>query len=289
MSAPLSQTFGKEKSPYQVKDFRIEVTRVTGLWPRRVFLQWILRKPTSNTGYFFSIYRSHSPEGPWEELILDLEDTYYYIDNNFLSPSNSTSAGQYSLKMSPYYKVVVTHAQDGTVEHTKKLEASSDRRRAGIINKLRRDARVALRKGNGTEVAVLKRKWYGENCTCRSATGQSTRSHCDNCYGTGVVFGYWNPVYGFASRSATPVSVNTDVQGKTENHVIRVLVEYIPEIIPDDILVFIRDNKRYLVIENNPTEIQTVTVHQELVMSELSRSSVEYGIPADNWHTPPWF
>jgi hypothetical protein len=216
-------------------------------------------------------------------------DTYYYLDDSFPSAENSSTVTQYSMRREPYYKVTVTHLTDGTAETIGKLEAAADRRRRGIIHKLRRDAHVALRNGNGTEVAVLKRKWFGEPCSCRSAAGPITRSHCGICHGTGVVAGYWSPVYGFASRSAASVEVRTDVEGKTERHVLRAITEYIPEIIPQDILVFLRDNKRYIVIEVTPTEIQTVNVHQELVLSELSRASVEYGVTADKWNEPPWF
>jgi len=290
MPVPLSQTYGKEKTPFRVANFRLEVTRITGLWPRRVFIQWLLRKPSQATGYTFEISRAHSPEGPWTSLTpTPLVDTSSFIDDSFLAPSNSSTPGQNSMRMSPYYKITVTHAQDGTVETVVKLEAAADRRRRGMINKLRRDARVALRKGNGTEVAILKRKWFGESCTCRSSTGQSTRSHCGTCHGTGIVAGYWNPVYGFASRSAGPVAVKTDSEGKSEKHVLQSIVEYIPEVIPQDILVFLRDNKRYTVMEVNPTEIQTVNVHQELIISELARSCVEYNIQADRWHDPPWY
>jgi hypothetical protein len=290
MSVPTSQTYGKEKSPFRVDSFRIEITRTIGIWPCKVFLQWIIRKPTQATGYSFNIFRSHSPEGPWVLLTATpVIDTYYYIDDTFPSSEDSSTITQYSMRREPYYKVVVTHLTDGTTETLVKLEAAADRRRRGIINKLRRDAHVALRNGNGTEVAVLKRKWFGEPCTCRSSAGPTTRSHCSTCHGTGIVAGYWNPVYGFASRSAAPVEVRTDVEGKTERHVLRAITEYIPEIIPQDVLVFLRDNKRYMVLEVTPTEIQTVNVHQELVLSELSRASVEYNVTADKWNEPPWF
>ena len=290
MPAPLSQSYGKQKSPHRKGDFRIDITRSIGLWPRKVFLQWMLRNPSSATGYTFQVYQSGSPNGPWAQVATDLEDTFFYLDDSFTAEDDRSTAGLFSIRRALYYKVVVTHAIDGTAEVVEQLEAGVDRRRAGIVRKLRRDAHVALKKGSGTEVAILKRKWWGEPCPkCLSATKQSTRSHCFTCYGTGIEAGYWDPVYGFATRSAAPVDTITSPGGVTKIHPLQVKMEYIPEVMPRDILVFLRDNKRYMIDRVLSTEIHTQTVHQELSVSELAYSAVEFNITADRWHTEPWF
>lgn len=289
MPTPTSQTYGKEKSPRKKGVFRVEVTRVVSLFPRRVFVQWILRRPTAATGYVFDVYRSGSSAGDWNLVASALTDTYYYVDDVFPAPSERTEADLMALRRTLHYKVVVSHTTDGSAETIKVLEGGLDRRRKGQLQKLRRDASVALRKGQGTEFAVFKRKWWGEACTCRAKTGQSTRSHCMYCFGTGILGGYWAPVYGFAKRTTAPVSVRTDSSGKRETRYINVIMLDVPEVQADDVLVFMRDNKRFLVKEVVTTELQTVTVHQELLVSELARSAVEYDLEADNVHTPPLY
>lgn len=290
MPVPLSQVYGKQKAPYHRGDFRIVITRTTGLWPRRVFVQWILRKPSAPTGYTFQVYRSGSPQGPWTQVGTNLIDTYFFLDDNFPAPNDRTEPGLFSARRTLYYKVEVSHATDPPSEAILPLEPGVDRRRAGIIRKLRRDAHVALKKGSGTQVAIIKRRWWGEKCTkCQAAVGQSTRSHCSECFGTGIVTGYWDPVYGYATRSAAPVNNETTPAGTTESHFLRVKIEYIPEVMPRDVLVFLRDNKRYIVEAVITTEIHTQTVHQELDVSELAHSAVEFNLEADSWHTPPWF
>ena len=289
MVVPLSQTYGKQRTPWRQRGFRIEVIRVVSLWPRRIFVQWLLRKPTQSSGYIFDVYRSGSSEGPWTQVASALEDTYHFTDDTFPSPSDRTQAGLHSLRKTLYYKVVVSHAQDGSSETIQNLEAGLDRRRQGQLRKLRRDASVSLRKGQGTEVAIFKRKWWGEACTCRAKTGQTTRTHCADCHGTGIVAGYWTPVYGFGKRSAAPVAVQTASAGKVETHYIRIIILDIPQVQADDVFVFLRDNKRYIVKSVTTTELQTVTVHQELIASELSRAAVEYDLEADNIHTPPLY
>ena len=81
----------------------------------------------------------------------------------------------------------------------------------------------------------------------------------------------------------------TTSAGTTEANRILVTIPYIPMVEPLDVLVFLRDDKRYIVDKVNPTEIHNVTVHQELQVSELAKSSREYHMSADNWHDPQWF
>lgn len=289
MPTPTSQTYGKEGSPHRQGNFHVEIIRVVSVWPRRVYVQWQLRKPSSATGYVFDVYRSGSPKGDWQLVGEELTDTYHYIDENFPAPSTRTAADLYALRRTIYYKVVVAHTVDGATETIKNIEGGLDRRRRGILQKLRRDAGVALRKGQGTEFAVLKRRWWGAKCSCRSKTGLTTRSHCNDCHGTGIVAGYWEPVYGFAKRGAAPVNTRIESAGKTETHRISVIMLDIPQVHADDVLVFIRDDKRYIVLSVVTTELQTVTVHQELLVSELARSAVEYDVLVDPHHTPSWF
>lgn len=290
MGVPLSQTYGKQKSPPKTSSYwSLDVTRVTGIWPRKIYLQWMLRNPGFPDGYTFTIERSGSHDGPWTEIAAGLTDTYFFVDDGFPAPCDLSEPGLFSLRRTIYYRVTATHTTDGTVSQVKKLEAGLDRRRQGIVRKLRRDARVVLRKGSGTEVAILKRRWWGEPCNCTTKTGQVTRSHCRVCFGTGIVSGYWDPVYGFAVRTSAPVVENTSTQGNVETHNLQIRMYYIPQVAAQDILVFMRDNKRYLVDVPITTEIHTVEVHQELQVSELSRSSREYNIPVDDWRDPAWF
>ena len=289
MSTPTSQTFGKARSPHRQGSFRVEIVRVVGIWPRRVYIQWQLRKPTAASGYIFDVYRSGNSEGEWSLIGAALEDEYHFLDNSFPAPASYTEADLQAFRRVIYYKVVVSHGTDGSSEVIQNIEGGLDRRRKAMLQKLRRDAGVSLRKGQGTEFAVLKRRWWGDTCSCRAKAGVSTRAHCDNCHGTGVVYGYWPPVYGFAKRGAAPVNVRTAAAGKTETHVISVIMLDVPQVHVDDVLVFLRDDRRYIIKSVNPTELQAVPVHQELIVSELSRSVVEYDILVDNQHDPPWF
>ena len=291
MVAPHSPTYSKDVSvPKTSSDFYVEITRIGNLWPRRIYVQWTLRNPPAATGFTFNVYRSGAPEGPWEKLTDDLVDTFFFIDDDFPAPQDRSKVGHVQMRMSNYYKVTARYQTGPEIEALRFVDGDPDQRRQGILRKLWRDAYIALRKGNGTEVAVLKRMWYGEPCPiCRSSTGQTVRAHCATCNGTGIVKGYWDPVYTFARRTETPQDTNVSSQGKIEANRMMVHLPYFPEVEVEDLLIFLRDNRRYIIEKVGVTSIQGVPVHQECSVSELARTSREYAMKVEPWHDPKWY
>lgn len=305
MGVPLSQTYGKEEAPTKRSggewdtgsprsevvpgSLRIELTRVTPLWPRKAYIQWVLRNPEFASGYLFDIYRSGSAEGPWETVVKGLTDTFYYLDEGYGAAHDRTTPDLMSLVRVMVYRVDVRRVTDILARADKAVEISPDRRRRGIQRKLARDARVSLKKGSGTLMAVFKRRWWGEPCACRALTGQSTKAHCATCHGTGIVTGYWNPVYSYGQRTATPSNAQIGVQGQIDINRLRVLMPDVPQVAPLDVLVFVQDNRRFMVENLVNTEIHTMVVHQEIDVTELARTATEYNLQADPWRDPKWF
>jgi len=292
MGAPQSIVGRKQKSPTKTSNtLQVKITRVTPVWPRKTYIQWLLRNPPEATGYTVNVYRAESSEGPWTLLTQTaLNDAYYYVDDQQSAPHDGTEPSQFSLRRIQYYRVTVESAEGDVAAADTPSMPPLDRRREGIWRKLVRDAHLMLKKGIGTEVAVLKKRTWGEPCTnCQTAMQRTARSHCSTCYGTGFVGGYWNPVYTWANRGTSPVEVQITQEGKTEIHQIQGILGFVPWVEVDDILCFIRDNKRYRIDRVMTTEIHTRTVHQELLLSELSRSSAVYKINVDSWRDPEWF
>ena len=286
-TAPLSTVYGVQESPLKGSNARLEITRCIPVWPRKVYIQWVIRNPVLTPHYTFKIERSGGHEGPWELLAEDLVDVYFYVDDNIQSPHDDSSMGLMSLERRPYYRVTAT---PGELENIKDTQGGLDHRRQGIAFKLTRDANRYFKVGTGTEVAIFKRRRWGDKCPiCLSSTGQSTRAHCSTCFGTGFVGGYWNPVYTYAQRRPSPIQIQAAPQGAVESNVIQLLMPAIPVMDMEDVLVFLRDNSRYEVKSATPTLIHSVPIHQELIVTELARSSREYGLKADEWHSPPWF
>ena len=287
---PHSVRQSKQRAPARKTNaLSVTVTKVYPIWPTGIFIQWVLKDPTFSGGYNFQVYRSGGSDGPWEHVGAGLFDTYCFFDGNFSGSVEAGTPELLSMNRQIYYKVTVENGEGQTAEYTHQLEPWLDRRRAGIHRKLVRDAYVSLRVGNGTEVALLKKKQWGTKCSCTSSSGQVIVSHCKKCFGTSFEGGYWNPEYTYANRAAQPTSLTRAMQGDKEIKKTRIITTRIPQLAPKDLVVFTRTNRRYRVEEVTPSQIHQVDVHQELIVSELDPSSAEYGIHLDPWRDPCWW
>lgn len=272
----------------------VEITRLLPLFPRGVFLQWDLLNPTEVGSYSFDVYRSGSPEGPWEPLSLGGADIYNYSD---VLPSTSTQAAgdvnQLSLVRGIFYRVVVTppSGTDNQVETVSIVEPRLDGPQRLLKRKILRDESLTFRKLNGVEIAVVKRMHWGPRCTkCWDKTTKTvTRANCTTCYGTGFSPGYFAPILTLGRRGTLPAAKQIAPQGIAEFRPTQVTILDAPKVEPDDILVFLKDNRRFVVKSVIQTELKTVGVHQKFEVSELARSSVEYRLVVDPARIPPLF
>lgn len=272
----------------------VEITRLLPLFPRGVFLQWDLINPTEVGSYSFSVYRSGSPEGPWETLLAGGVDVYNYND---VLPSTSTqdagAINQLSLVRGIYYRVVVVppSGTDNQVEVSSIVEPRLDGPQRLLKRKILRDESLMLKKLNGVEIAVIKRMHWGPRCTkCWDKTTKTvTRANCTTCFGTGFSPGYFTPVITLGRRGTLPAAKQIAPQGVAEYRPTQVTILDAPRVEPDDILVFLKDNRRFLVKSVIQTELKTVGVHQKFEVSELARSSIEYRLVVDPTRIPPLF
>jgi hypothetical protein len=305
-TVPLSMRQGVSKPLIRTSNvLEIEVTRVYPIWPRRVFVQWVLRNvPQGVPDYWFNIYKSSGPTGPWVLLAEDLDNEYHYVDESFGAQADNTQQSLFNMHVSLNYKIEVltppvpppittppTPIGEPTlitsvIEH---LDPWADQRRAGISRKLIRDALISL-KAIGTECAILKKKTWGARCPlCVSLSNKSTRTACPTCYGTTITGGFENPHYGYAIISSNATNVSTRIQGQVDVRKRTIIMANVPHMDVDDIVVFTRSGKRFIVTSVLPTTIQDTDVHQELEVSELTPGSIEYEINVEQWREPCWW
>jgi len=275
----------------------LEVTRALALFPRGAFLQWDLVDPQEQGDYLFDVYRGGSPGGPWDLLHGAAEGIYNYTDRlptEAPSPPIPAHAlvqtNQLQLTRAIYYRVVVTSPSGVKAEAITTLEPKLAGRFKLLKRKMVRDESVLL-KLNGVEVAVLKRKHWGPRCTkCFDRYSKEVvRSNCTLCYGTGFIGGYYAPIATLARRLPVPAHKDVTQHGEAEVKLTRITMLDAPKISLNDVIVFLRDNRRFLVKEITSTELKTVTIHQSAVVSELARSAVEYRVPVDADRTPSLF
>ena len=116
-----------------------------------------------------------------------------------------------------------------------------------------------------------------------------TRANCTTCYATGFSPGYFAPVLTLGRRGTIPAAKQITPQGVAEYRPTQLTILDAPKVEPDDLLVFLADNRRFLVKAVTQTELKTVAVHQKLEISEIARSSVEYRLVVDATRIPPLF
>ena len=273
----------------------IKISRTLPLYPLGTFIQWELVAPTESGTYIFSVDRAGSPEGPWEPVIAGLQNAYNHVDR---MPSVLTAGtqpvNQLSLVRGIFYRVTVVPPSGpaNRAQTVSAVEPQLDGKQKLLKRKILRDVGLMLRKLEGVEVAVCKRMHWGLICTaCRDPyTKNIIRTHDPACLGTGFQPGYFTPIITLAKRTARAVDVSTvENGGKSDSNLTQITMLDYPALAEDDVIVFLRDNRRFLLKKVLPTELQTVTVTQDVLASELPRSAVEYRIQVDPYRIPPLF
>lgn len=273
----------------------IRITKVTPLFPKRVFIQWDLLDPTESGSYTFSVQRSGSTNGPWETLQEGVQNSFNYIDDLTVQPHlpDDGKAHLYSLQREIYYKVQVippSGCANGAVSDPHGLETELDPVQRGLRRRLRYDEQILFKRHNGVRLAILKRRFWGVRCTeCYDPTTRATtKEYCSICYGTSFVGGYWDPVVVWG-RINTPknVQAQTTERNKKEAapHVITLLD--VPLLQDKDLIIETATNLRHEVRNQRQTELRRRAVHQQVTTSLLAHDAVEYTIPVDLRATPP--
>lgn len=270
------------------------ITKVTPLYPQRIFIQWDLLNPTESGSYTFRIERSGSTEGPWTALQAGMQNTYNYIDD-FTKPvlDNNAVAHPFSLQRQFYYRVTAVPPSgcvNSAISDPHGIEPELPPIQRGLRRKLRYEETRLWKAFSGVRLALVKRRHWGERCTeCwDETTNTNTKEHCETCYGTTFVGGYWDPVVVYG-RIHPPHNVTAQTTQKDKNeqsqHLITVLD--VPLLQDDDLIVEIDTNQRHVVRRKTQTELKRRSVHQQLTTSLIERGGIEYYLPVDLRATPP--
>lgn len=274
----------------------IHITKITPLYPQRIFLQWDLEDPTESGSYTFTVERSGSTEGPWLVLLSGAQNIYNYIDD-LLSQPQLPDGGKlhlHSLQRQIYYRVRVIPpsgcANSAESEPHGLEDIDLQPVAAGLRRRLRYDEQILFKRLNGVRLAVLKRRQWGERCSdCYDpVTRATTKERCSICYGTSFVGGYWDPVV-LWGRVNTPKNVQAQITTRNTKeaatHIITLLD--VPTLQDKDLIVETSTNQRHVVRAQKQTELRRRSVHQQVTTSLIARDAVEYTIPVDLRATPP--
>jgi hypothetical protein len=270
------------------------ITKVTPLYPRRIFIQWDLLNPTEDGTYTFKIQRSGSSEGEWEMLEPGLQNGFSYVDD-FTKPvlDDNAVAHPFSLQRQFYYRVTgipPSGCTNQAVSEPHSLEPEIPPIQRGLRRKLRYEETRIWKAYNGVRLALLKRRQWGVRCPdCYDDTTKaSTKDHCLTCYGTSFVGGYWAPVIVYG-RIHPPLNVQAQTTQRDKNESAQQMITTldVPLLQDDDLIVETDTNQRHIVRRKTQTELKRHPVHQQLTTSLLERGAIEYDLPVDLRATPP--
>jgi hypothetical protein len=247
--------------------FAIEISKILPLFPNQAYIEFEvsgvehLSVPLPTLTFY--IQRSESPqlEDSWELLNSSGTTKYYYIDQ---------ATRLLSFYQSIYYRAYVT----------RQLRRDEFLRRRKILY----DEEIVLRKFSGRKMAILKRRHIGDRCdVCFDPNTKSvTKSHCSVCKGTGFKEPYYTPFTTYGARLPVVKEVEEQSDSGSETDYTKMQFLDYPTIHPQDLIIDLEVNDRYKVNKIEPTEMKRHTVHQEVIMTKLARTSAEYSIPIDN-------
>jgi hypothetical protein len=295
---------------------KVLITKITPWFPRKVAIQWDVEECRTSGVLQFYVERAGSPGGPWVRIASNLLDEYLYEDD-----LNTESINVLALNRDIYYRIGASAAPaigptdfsdptnlDGqtssvvtgpepiigyTVDfrsqyepppQTQIMPRPDPRARKRLLRrKILRDEYIVLKKLNGIEFYLLKRRHYGVRCpVCyEPATRNVTRSACPTCFGTSWTGGYFTEVFMYGRKLPSQIQAQEAAQTKVETNQTRIQFLDFPRIDEEDILVEKNTNKRFLVRSRYFTSLKTIPVHQTVTVSEFERQAVEYKIPVN--------
>lgn len=232
-------------------------------------LSWKLADTSEDIlDYTFTIQRSESPSGPYENLCTPFQDKFLYIDNVLVG-------GHRWRKY--FYQVLVTQVPTGETKVFGPVAKDPD---PDIIAlELRRHMQLLFREFAGRRCWVLPARTFGQRCSCyNEKLRQRTRSGCLTCFDTGFVRGYLSPIETWVQMDPSAKGEqNTNVGAQQQSNT-TARAAYYPPLKPRDLLIE-PENRRWRVVQVSQTEQGRAAVHQEVQLHEIPPKDVEFSVP----------
>jgi len=253
------------------------ITQVLPIYPTHIHVQWSIEDRTGSLGSV-DVLRSGSPIGPFDTIASDITtNNYFYADEEPVLDGLTTH----------YWYIIKANnkinASAYALSPAKTIEYDLKGPRAKIARKARRDLKVQLERLNGVPLLILKKRRFGARCPkCfNQATNDCVFSHCNTCFSTTYDEGYHDPIRIFGKLDPIAIQPSMGSSGTGETAVTGLTIVDYPVVEPEDVVIEIKTNRRFKVIRKMVSESSRVLVHQDLQVSELARSAVEYEIPVE--------
>jgi hypothetical protein len=237
----------------------------------RLEVTWEIARSSSADprDFTFQILRSESPTGPFEPRTETFEDRYLFVDG-FIPTGNKNRQLWYLLR--------ATHKSTGEVEDFGPAAQEAEPDLVALY--IRRHEQTLFREVTGRRCWLLKRRTFGPRCpSCwDSVTQRRTRANCVDCYNTGFLRGYHDPVEVFVQIDPSSKSVKNNAQQIDTEEFTTARMTNFPNISPRDVLIE-AENRRWRVMTVTKSERLRAPIKQELQMREIQNTDLEYAVP----------
>ncbi len=212
---------------------------------RRVLVMWAMGRSFTRPGpYTFTLQRGYAlNDNNFVDVAITVDQPWAY-DKAPIFPSKGTDV---------FYRVkLVTGTGEIFYSDTTQLGVDWGHYDWTIAREIIRKETLLLYKRTGTRGWLLKRRLFGEPCTdpacVDQVTGQILNPNCPDCYGTGIVGGYYAALEYWVTMNPTQrikkLDVNLGVIAESMETV-RALAHPSPD--PNDVWVQANTNQRYII------------------------------------------
>lgn len=257
--------------------------KITGYSIESYVLSWVVAADPSVdsiSDYRYHVYRSLSPEGPFDRITPDggLSNIFLYEDKE---------VNRYQKWRRWFYKIVATSTTGRPDVSTDviELEIKAPTEQELFAAEVRRNQNILLRGAGitpgtiGIPCLLYIRKKFGSRCSCWDELQQQvTDDGCLRCYGVGYEGGFMDPILVFINLGRSVEQTDLDPIMEGEPVVAKAWTTNYPEFSFGDMVVT-KANTRYDMVRKAATQIRDITSRQILTLSEISGSDVRQKLP----------
>lgn len=219
--------------------------------------------------YTFTVERSESAMGPFDQISEPFSDKYFFRD---------VIVGLFHKWRQHWYRIKITKKTDSSVAYS---DASSQGARPDLIaHEVRRLELLVMREHTARLCWIFPRRTWGQRCPdCWDRiTGSRTQDQCEACFDTGYAYGYLDPIlqvvqFDPSAKAEQPLQV-----AKTQQQDTSARAPYFPPMKPGDIIVE-AENRRWRIGRVSTTQRLRAILHQEIVLHEIPKTDIEYRLP----------
>jgi hypothetical protein len=219
--------------------------------------------------YTFQVLRSESPEGPFDPVTETFEDRYIFVDARVPSGDKFRQL---------WYKLRVMHKASSTVRDFGPLaqEAEPDL----VAQFIRRSEMTLLTQVIGRLCWLFKIRTFGPRCqSCWDpTTHKRTRANCLDCYDTGFMRGYHDPIETWFQIDPPAKTQQNNSQQIDQQVSTTARTSFYPNLNPGDLIVE-AENKRWRITAVSTSERLRAPVKQEVQIRQVATTDIEYRLP----------